>query len=976
MRLLCVVVINNPPIAFLNNNCSLRISGRLVLLPAAFFVHFVFSVTVLLPATLLYLDKMKTKLFLLLLLSAAAHAQSGFNSPAFQHIDTKDDAVARARWEIQRLADPATGKIPAGMRNEELEFATQLPKSNPSNSVARTFSTINERGPWNLGGRTRAIAVDITDENILLAGSVNGGMWRSTDGGATWTRVSPAGQNPAVTSIVQDTRPGRTNNWYYTTGEGYGASSSGSGAYYLGNGLYRSTDGGITWSVVTSSSSNTPHTFDNVWDLGWRVALDPSDTINNVIYVATYGAIFRSVNGGTSWTVDRGNNSGSTFSYFTDVAVTPEGVVYATLSSDGPSKGIWRKDKVLGWAKITPADLDTATFDRLVIGINPSNSNEVYFLGLTPLHGKRTTNYKGDEEWNSLLKYTYISGNGTGAGGQWEDLSINLPQDSTSQLGNFNAQGGYNLLVRVHPSDPQVVYVGGTNLYRSTDGFTSDSNVVLIGGYDPVSTIPFYGNYPNNHSDQHDLFFYPSNPDRMLQANDGGVYRTENNRATTVTWDSLCAGYLTGQFYTVALDHGQVANDIVIGGTQDNGTWYTASSDLLTPWAHPGFGDGGYCAIEDGHAYYYMSRQEGRVARYQLDSAGNVLAFRRIDPIGGDNYLFISPFALDPNNNNRMYLPAGSRLWRNDSLDIIPLTGQWDTLSTGWFQFPDSVSGFKISAVAVCKTPANRVYYGYNNRRIFRMDNADSATPVVTEITGTSVFPTSANISCIAVDPNNGDHVVVSFSNYRVYSIYATNDAGVTWTKVAGNLEASSAGTGAGPSVRWISIVPATSGNIYLAATSVGLYATNNLNGLNTIWTDIAANEIGYTVVDMMDVRTSDGLVAIATHGRGMFSMYVTDSLFAGISRPDPFALKVLAYPNPSNGNFTVRYSLQSHQQLRLTLVDQQGKIVKVLQDEYKTIGDHQLVINESLAPGVYYLVLEGSITGKYTQKLLVGGKE
>lgn len=914
------------------------------------------------------------KLFLFaLILANTVNAQSRL-VPALAAEPDVDDAQARSRWELSRLADPATGQIPKDIRREELEFATHLPKMSFASSSARLNSYVHARGPWNLGGRTRSIAIDITNENVLLAGSVNGGIWRSSDDGASWTRVSPLGLNPAITHIEQDTRPGHTNTWYCTTGEGYGASASGSGAYYLGSGVYKSTDGGITWSVLTSTSSNTPHAFDNVWDLSWRIVVDPSDTVNNTLYAATYGAIFRSSNGGTSWSVEKGSNSTSPFSYFADVAVTSNGTVYATLSSDGTYGGIWRKDKSLGWAEITPADLDTATFDRFVIGINPQNENEVYFLGQTPLHGKRTTNYKGEEEYNSLLKYTYLGGNGTGAGGHWDDLSTNIPYDS-SQLGNFNAQGCYNLLVKVHPADSNVVFIGGTNLYRSTDGFTSDTNTTVIGGYMPGATIPFYENYPNNHSDQHQLAFYPSTPNRMLQANDGGIYRTTNNLATFVTWDSLCAGYLTGQFYSVAIDHGSVPNDIIIGGAQDNGTWFTATNSLQSPWTHPGFGDGGYCAIDNGHQKYYMSRQEGKIAQYQLDSAGNVLAFRRIDPVGGDNYQFIAPFALDPNNNNRMYLPAGSRLWRNDSLDIIPLNGQWDTISTGWYQFPDSVAGQKISALTVCKTPANRVYYGYNNRRLFRLDNADSATPNLTEITGTTVFPTTANVSSIAVDPNNGDHLLVAFSNYKVYSIYASNDAGVTWTRVAGNLEATVGGTGAGPSVRWVSIVPTPSGNVYLAATSVGLYGTSRLNALSTIWKDLSPNEIGYTVVDMLDVRDSDGQVAIATHGSGMFSMDAVglfDSLTSGLSVVDPYSMSIILYPNPSNGSFRMRFSLQTSQEITIELMDEQGRSVERIVDGLLGAGEHAIIYDRNLAAGTYFLRFEGSVTGRSVRRIVI----
>src|SRR6185295_15365395 len=120
---------------------------------------------------------------------------------------------------------------------------------------------------------------------------------------------------------------------------------------------------------------------------------------------------------------------------------------------------------------------------------------------------------------------TYISGDGSGAGGSWQNLSANLPYDG-SLFGNFNSQGGYDLVVSVHPNRPNTVFIGGTNIFRSTDGFTTSNNTTVIGGYDPASSYPFYTSYLNHHSDQHGIAFLPSNPDMMIQVNDGGIYKT------------------------------------------------------------------------------------------------------------------------------------------------------------------------------------------------------------------------------------------------------------------------------------------------------------------------------------------------------------------------------------------------------------------------------------------------------------------
>lgn len=876
----------------------------------------------------------------------------------------------RAEWELMRLADPLTGMIPSGMRTKELAFSTTLPQYN-SSSLARMGAAFFSRGPVNMGGRTRAIAIDVTDENVFFAGSVNGGLWRSTDAGANWTLVSSLNHNPAITSITQDKRPGHTNTWYYTTGEGVGASASATGAYYLGNGIFKSVDGGLTWNVLSVTSTGTPQTFDDFFDITYKIVTDPSDLVNDVVYVACYGAIFKSMDGGSSWSLEIGSTS--VFSYFTDVDVTSTGVVYATLDSDGGQKGIWRKDPGLGWFSISPPGWDVGTFGRVVLGINASNENEVYFLGETPSMGKMTTNWKGDPEWNSLWKYNYISGNGTGAGGLWTDLSANIPFDS-SQLGNFNSQGGYDLLVAVHPTDPNTVIIGGTNLFRSSDGFTTPNNTASIGGYDSLATIPIYDNYPNHHSDQHGLVFVPSNPDKVFQSNDGGLNFTNDIRTSPVVWQELNTGYVTSQFYTIALDHGTPGSDIIIGGTQDNGTWFTNSTNPLQPWTHPGLGDGAHCAIDDGHQNYYMSRQEGRIGKFSLDASGNVIAYRRMDPIGASGYLFINPFILDRSNTNRMYLGAGTRIWRNDSLNAIPLTNEWDTISTGWTLLPDSVitAGAKVTCLATGGNPTNRLYVGTSKRSIYRIDNPESMSPVMTEISST-IMNSAGYVSCIAVDPNDPDKIIASFSNYNIYSLYYTTDAGVNWQKIAGNLEANSTGTGNGPSIRWVTIAPTASGNVYMVGTSIGLFGTNNLNGLSTVWTHVATNEIGNIVVDMMDFRVSDGLLVIGTHGAGTFSTNLTDTLFTKISLAPILKSGIEVYPNPVQSDLFVRYELKKTSEINCYLYDQEGRKVRSLNLGEQTSGKQLIQIPRgNLNKGAYYLKIEsrGELVG--TKKVII----
>ncbi len=912
------------------------------------------------------------KNFLLFASAAFLCGCTSAEKPGHLGAPMEDNPQKRLEWELKRLAGP-DGTIPVNMRQKELAYAATLPSDVSLRQAAGARSMVpqatwNSRGPWNVGGRTRAFAIDVLDENHFIAGSVSGGIWSSNDAGATWTKITPSLNYHGITCLVQDTRPGHESTWYAGSGEAYGQSASGGGAYYLGNGMLKSTDNGATWQPVASTVTNTPQTFESAWDMNWNLAIDQRDTLDDVIYAANLAGVYKSSNGGGSWAAVRGGNL-SNYSYFTDVAVTRDsGIVYATLSSDGAasSNGIWRSTDQGGtWTKISTSLFGDSLCNRVVIGINPSNENELYFLGNTNGLGMPDTNFVGSIEHNVLWRYTYLGGNGSGSGGMWEDLSMNLP---TGQLfgmfGDFNAQGSYDLVVRVKPDDPNTVFIGGTNIYRNTNRFNDTTNTEYVGGYLKYSALPVISSYPNHHPDQHTMTFLPSNPDVLISTNDGGVFRTNDCSAPVVNWTSLNNGYLTTQFYTIAIDHATAGNDIIVAGAQDNGTWYTNNANLTTPWTTPRGGDGSYCAIADGQSAYYFSIQNGKMMRALLDGTGNVTSFARIDPIGGSKYQFINPFALDPNNNNIMYLAGGKYLWRNDDLSGIPMVNNWDSISTNWVQWTDSVPTTlsEITAVTVCKTPANRVYYGTDKKRVYRVDNANTGTPTPVDISATT-FPAAGFVSCVAADPNNGDNVLVVFSNYNTYSLFYSSDAGLTWQKVAGNLEqgSNSTGSGNGPSLRWASFLPVSDGMVYLVSTSTGIYATDTLNGTSTVWVRQSDDLIGTQVCDMTDVRVSDGLVVLATHSSGIYSTHLTsvNDIVTVHDFAPVVSLETQLYPNPARDLVNISYSLDRASDVEILLLDELGRTVRKVNRGQNAQGLHSEQLNVGdLAAGIYYVRL------------------
>ncbi|NAS31869.1 T9SS type B sorting domain-containing protein [Flavobacteriaceae bacterium R38] len=786
----------------------------------------------------------------------------------------QDNPILRQEYNFKRLVDPKTGEIPEGIREKELEYVKSSRSQMQTNdgliqsSANIPFATPGmqidpwvNRGPFNVGGRTRALAIDINDENRILAGGVSGGLWESTDQGSTWSRITPAQEHPSITDIVQDPRPGFQNIWYYGTGESIGNSASGrnGSGLFVGNGVYISTDNAQTFTPLPATVVNTPQGLSTAepFELIYAVDVNP---LNGNLYVATLFGIYRSTDLGATFEPVLLNGGGTTVAGVvtdTDLHITSSGVLYATLESNATDAGIFRStDGAAGtWVNITDPAFP-ATFGRTVVYTAPSNENILYVYSAgTP------TAPIGHDFW----KYTYISGDGTGAGGTWEDRSTNLPNFG-DPVGDATTQGGYDIYVRVHPNDENLVFLGGINIFRSFDGFATrvqQFNDGWIAGYSPINNVSLY---TNHHPDQHSLEFFPSNPDMVISGHDGGLSLTTDIQATgpagatePVTWTSLNNGYLTTQVYALSIG----PQDQIMAGFQDNSTWFTNTTNTTADWTDLFSGDGSYNAFSDDGATRYVSAQNGQAFRITYPDANSTAAtsFQNIQPAGATGFLFVNPFELDPNDDTLMYFAAGGSLWRNDDLPNA-------TQTVGWTQLTNAPSpGGTISTIGVSTTPANVVYYGTTTGSVVRIDGANTGDP--TGVNVSTGLPPGANVTSIAVDPNNSNNVYAAFSNYSIPSIFFSNNGGATWTDISGNLEVNPDGSGAGPSVRWITIVG--NNDLFLVGTSTGMYSTQTINGASTVWTQVDPNGIGNVVVEQIRTR-EDGLVVAGTHGNGLYS--------------------------------------------------------------------------------------------------------
>ncbi len=781
-------------------------------------------------------------------------------------LGVKDDPNARIEYERKMLADPKTGKIPEKIREKELSFAKFLPTVE-DNSLQKgaKISTLSwsARGPINRGGRTRALAIDVrtqTAPNItIIAGGASGGIYKSTDNGVTWVNKLPADVIHSITSIAQDVRSGQENTWYVGTGErannllggGYNSRAS----LFLGDGIFKSTDNGETWTLLTATSNANPQSYSQAFDFVFNVAVSP---VTGFVFAAASNTIMRSTNGGINWTTVLGAFSDN---YYTDVQITSTGILYATIESGNTNAGISRSsDDGATWTSITPTTWPAA-YGRTVFGIAPSNENIIYFWTYTSGVGATQT---------QLWKYTY-PGSGDGSGdGNWVNLTANLPAP-TGNVAGINVQESYNMIVKVKPDDADFVIVGGTNLYRSTDGFSTavaaTGNTGWMGGYAVANDI---SQYANHHPDQHSMVFLSaaSDPDVLYSGHDGGLSKTTNVNAASVVWSDLNQGYITSQFYALDIDPNTSGDPVIAGGMQDNGNYITFSTNYNTGWIDWNHGgDGAFAGVrKTGLDEYtiYLEAQNGWLWRQTYNAAGNRLTDDLIEPAGTKS--FVNPFVLDPNDNSLMYFTTTTGVLRSNNVDAA--TPTWNSLTNAY------ISG-AVTAVAVSKaSPANRLYVGSSNGKVLSIEGANIGNPARTDLSAALVTAganTGGYVNGIFVDPANGDNVFVVYSNYSVRSVFHSTNGGTSWTDISGNLEENVDGSGNGPSVRWITVVYGAQ-TIYYVATSTGVYSTATLNGTSTSWAQEGSATIGNVVCPMIKGRDADGLLVVATHGMGVYS--------------------------------------------------------------------------------------------------------
>ncbi len=769
----------------------------------------------------------------------------------------------------QRLA-PGMTAYPIQQVQDAIHWARQREQQvlAQRGSLPGGIDSWEEVGPGNIGGRTRAILINPDDPDIMYAAGVAGGVFKTTDAGASWAPTSDDLINIAVCSMLMD--PSDPDTIYAGTGEGF---FNGDGVRGLG--IFKTTDGGATWDQLTGTVE--PAVPFGAFFRCNKLAVSPNDS--NRIYAATRTAVWVSPDAGATWQALLDNpqvtdldpgipEAGGTFAGFTDIELRwdigaeDDDVIYACSGSFSPD-GLYRsEDSGASWQRLgTNADLVRADQGRMTIDIAPSN-NDVLYVCMANNGGSGATGQVID-----IFR-------STDGGDSWEprlDFGAEISQFLLSNIvfgaGCFGssqfAQGWYDNIIKVDPSDSEVVWVGGIDLFRSDDGgetFGIASYWWLDNSFESFV-----------HADQHELVFHPDydgvTNTTLFSGSDGGIYRTDNALAPTtledcpldknfeldfealpdVVWQTLNNGYGVTQFY-----HGAVANgqDIYIGGAQDNGTSRATSTGAINSWEPVFGGDGGYCAIDPTNPDNMWAETQFFPSMIRSTNGGASWDDANAGITDGDG-LFINPFAIDRNMPSVVW-SGGSRPWRS-------MNG-----AVSWVPAGPNLNGpANQSAIAVAPSDSNTVYYGFEDGYVARSTNALDADPDWEIFDENNGLPAEgAFISSVAVDHDDPDIAYATSSTFGASHIYRTADGGQTWVPIDGDVA-----LGGVPEVpvHWIAIRPCDSSQLYVG-TEVGVFASDNTG---STWAP-ANLGMANTVVETLDFRDEDTIVAF-THGRGTF---------------------------------------------------------------------------------------------------------
>ncbi len=629
-------------------------------------------------------------------------------------------------------------------------------------------------------------------------------------------------------------------------------------------------DGGL-WK--TNDITLNPATWTPINDFFGNLAVasicqDPSDV--NIMYFGTgekainadavRGAgIWRSTDHGANWTVMPGT---ANFWNVSKVICDAAGNLYVGCNSISNTAGLQRYTKATAtWTNITPSgldpripDLELSSTGRLHITCGyfntpaasagyryTDNPATVMSAGWTsPAVSFSPVQYNVDLASNGNTLYALPSAAPVG-----NNYNVNTIYKSTDGGANWAATGStpgftsgqawYCMGIAVDPNNADNVIVGSLDCYKSTTGGASWSKI--------SEWIGTTGQYV--HADQQIITWRSNN--QVLIGSDGGVHYSANGGATISDRNQ---GLRIKQFYAVA-NHPTSTNYFLVGA-QDNGVHQLNSAGLGASVEVTG-GDGAFVHIDQDQPQFQWGSYVYNQYRRSTNSGSSWTSVN----FSGSAGQFINPTDYD-DVNNIMYCSGNADTylrWSNPQSGSTFTAVTMSGLSTG-----------KVTAVKVSPYTNHTVYFGGGGNGIapsLIKATGANATPVLTSIIGAGMTTASARISCIELGTDE-QNIIVVYSNFGVSNVWVTNNGGTTWTAIDGNLP--------DMPVRWAMFYPGSNTRAIIA-TETGVWQTELINGAATIWDP----ETGFPNVrtDMLQYRSGDGLLAAATHGRGLFTTIV-----------------------------------------------------------------------------------------------------
>jgi photosystem II stability/assembly factor-like uncharacterized protein len=721
-------------------------------------------------------------------------------------------------------------------------YRTALENAVQQNNMAKTVSTgaWTLEGPGNIGGRFNCLAVDPNNSSVMYAGSANGGVWKTTDDGNTWLPMTDALPYQAIGAIAIN--PSNSNEIWIGTGD-----VNISGTLYAGNGLYKSTDAGVTWTFLGLPDSYVISS----------IIFNSSNT--NQVLIGTMGNVFaKDNNRGMYRTTDGGQTFTNTLFVNDSTGIidmiqhpTSPSTVYASSFSrlrtddyslyNGTEVYVYKStDFGLTWTQLAGGLPNGSTHERLGLAISKSNPSIVYALYST-----------GSGAYPELYK-------STNGGTTWSQVSISFFDPSS--YGSF---GWYFGKIYVDPNNPNTLYIPGVDLQYSTDGGVTWS----------LLTPPWW-NYIV-HADGHYIHFNSSSD--FIYCTDGGLYRTQDGG---VNWTDI-ENIPNNQFYAVT-ENKNIPGEYA-GGVQDNGTMY-GNASAINNFTRIYGGDGFTVQYTSSPSLLYSEYQYGGIVYDDFYPSGS---FFGIQTDGAQNYNWHTPYFVSPHNESTLFF-AGQQVMRIDGAPY----GMYSTMSPVLHDPASPQRVCNISALEQSVLDSTVLYAGTADGKVWTTSDYGSNWTDVTPFQGVNYYVTK-----VMPSPNIPGNAYVTRSGYRSNDntplVFKSTNSGAAWTNISGNLPALA--------INDIVVFPGDENTIFIA-NDAGVYYTTDAG---TNWTRLGTNMPFVAVLDIHLNFDNTKLIA-GTFGRSMYTIDV-QGVFAGVpGSGQESAAELKLFPNPSADYFTI----------------------------------------------------------------------